>query len=160
MSEQQQQAEQEFKIERIYIQDLSFEAPSAPDIFDQQWEPEMSLDLQTNSSSRSENRHDVVLSVTVTVNNKSTNKTAFLIEVKQAGTFFIKGFSQEQEHHFLGSFCPNVLYPYAREVVSDMVSRGSFPQLLLAPVNFDALYAEHLQRQAQAAKQTEGEVSE
>ena len=89
----------------------------------------------------------MVLSITATVT--SNKKTAFLIEVHQAGVFVMNGFENDQLHQMLGSFCPNVLFPYAREVVSDMVVRGGFPQLILAPVNFDALYAQHMQQQAE-----------
>ena len=102
----------------------------------------MHMDLGTDASlTLDEGIREVVLTVTVTVKIKS--KVAFLVEVKQAGIFALKGFSEEQLHHMLGSFCPNILYPYAREVVSDAVMRAGFPQLYLAPVNFDALYEQH-----------------
>lgn len=134
-----------FEIQRIYTKDVSFESPNSPQTFVEDWKPEVSLNLETKSNRINDDLHEVVLSITATV---STNKkTAFLIEVHQAGVFLIRHFPTEQLHHMLGSFCPNILFPYAREVVSDLVVRGGFPQLLLAPVNFDALYAEHMKQQ-------------
>jgi preprotein translocase subunit SecB len=135
----------QFEIQRIFVKDISFEAPNTPHTFVEEWKPEVSLNLETKSNRVQDNLHEVVLSITATV---STNKkTAFLIEVHQAGVFMINGFNSEQLHQMLGSFCPNILFPYAREVVSDIVVRGGFPQLILAPVNFDALYAQHLEKQ-------------
>ncbi len=145
-SNSQHDHEQQFAIQRIYVKDLSFESPGSPAIFhDADWKPEMNLDINTQSSVISQDLHEVVLTLTVTV--KSADKVAFIVEVKQAGLFTVINFAGEQLHHTLGSFCPNVLYPYAREVVSDTVNRGGFPQLILAPVNFEALYAQHLQSQ-------------
>lgn len=143
-----------FEIQRIYTKDISFEAPNTPQTFVETWKPEVSLNLETKSNRIQDNVHEVVLSVTATVT--SSKKTAFLIEVHQAGVFVISGFPNDQLQQMLGSFCPNVLFPYAREVVSDIVVRGGFPQLILAPVNFDALYAQHLEQQA---KETEGSKS-
>ncbi len=132
----------QFEIQRIYVKDISFEAPNTPHTFVEEWKPEVSLNLETKSNRVQDNLHEVVLSITATVS--SSKKNAFLIEVHQAGVFMINGFPSEQLHQMLGSFCPNILFPYAREVVSDMVVRGGFPQLILAPVNFDALYAQHV----------------
>ena len=145
--EQADTSKQEFAIQRIYTTDVSFESPTSPALLGQEWKPEMNLDLHTKSNvvEGEEDLHEVILSVTVTV--KSGDKTAFLVEIKQAGIFQVKGFSDSQLQHTLGSFCPSVLYPYAREAVTDLVTRGGFPQLILAPVNFDALYAQH-QKQA------------
>ncbi len=138
-----------FDIERLFTKDLSFEAPNTPQTFLEEWKPEVELHLETKSNKVDDNRHEVILTVTATVN--SNKKTAFIIEVHQAGVFSIKNFPPEQLHQMLGSFCPNILFPYAREVVSDVVVRGGFPQLILAPVNFDALYAQHLEKQKEAA---------
>lgn len=134
-----------FEIQRIYTKDLSYEAPNTPHTFVDDWKPEVQLNLETKSNRIQENTHEVVLSVTATVS--SSKKSAFLIEVHQAGIFMISGIPSEQLRQMLGSFCPNILFPYAREVISDIVVRGGFPQLLLAPVNFDALYAQHLEEQ-------------
>lgn len=146
----EQNANPQFNIERIYIQDISFESPNTPHTFVEEWKPEVNLNLETKSNRIQDNLHEVVLSITATVT--TSKKTAFLIEVHQAGVFMINGFSNDQLHHMLGSFCPNILFPYAREVISDMVVRGGFPQLILAPVNFDALYAQHMDQQAKGEK--------
>jgi len=131
----------EFAIQRLYIKDLSLESPNAPQVFLDTWEPELNLDLETKANVLGEDSHEVVLTVTVSV--KIKDKTAFLVEVKQAGIFTIKGFPEDQIRSMLGSFCPNILYPYAREVVTDAVIKAGFPQLYLTPVNFDALLSEH-----------------
>lgn len=134
----------QFEIQRIFVKDISFEAPNTPHTFVEEWKPEVSLNLETKSNRVQDDLHEVILSITATVN--TSKKTAFLIEVHQAGVFMIKGFPNDQLHQMLGSFCPNILFPYAREVVSDIVVRGGFPQLILAPVNFDALYAQHMDK--------------
>lgn len=144
MSETQTNPGGQFAIQRIYVRDISFEVPGAPEAFTVEWKPEVKLDLNTKNNKLSDNSFEVVLTVTVTANNQ--DKVAFLAEVQQAGIFLINGMPQEQIQHLLGAYCPNVLFPYAREAISDLVNRGSFPQLLLAPVNFDALYAEALKR--------------
>jgi len=136
-----QPKEPEFAIQRLYIKDLSLESPNAPHIFLDQWEPELNLDLETKANDLGDNAHEVILTVTVSV--KIKEKTAFLVEVKQAGIFTMSGFPEDQKRPMLGSFCPNILYPYAREVVTDAVIKAGFPQLYLTPVNFDALLAEH-----------------
>jgi len=134
-----------FEIQRIFVKDISFESPNTPQTFVEEWKPEVALNLETKSNRIQDNMHEVVLSITATVS--TGKKTAFLIEVHQAGVFIVSGFPSDQLHQMLGSFCPNILFPYAREVVSDMVVRGGFPQLILAPVNFDALYEQHLSQQ-------------
>lgn len=145
----------QFEIQRIYTKDLSYEAPNTPHTFVEDWKPEVQLNLETKSNRIQENMHEVVLSVTATVS--SSKKSAFLIEVHQAGIFMISGIPNEQLRQMLGSFCPNILFPYAREVISDTVVRGGFPQLLLAPVNFDALYAQHMEEQKKQGSVTENE---
>lgn len=140
-----QAPQQEFVIQRIYIKDLSFEAPHTPALFQEEWKPDLNLQIQTNSTQLAKDAHEVVLKVTVTV--KSGDKNAFLIEVSQAGVFTLQQFPEEQLRAILGSVCPNILFPYAREVITDLASRGTFPPLYLAPVNFDALYAQHLEEQ-------------
>lgn len=140
-----------FNIHRIYTKDISFEAPNSPQMFNEQWEPKNSLDLNTHAQKIADNIYEVVIALTVTV--KNNDKTAFLVEVEQAALFEIEGFDDENLQSILGSFCPSVLFPYARESVSDMVTRGGFPQLLLSPINFDALYQQHLQQQQENAAQ-------
>ncbi len=139
--------ERTFTIERVYLKDLSFEAPATPAVFKQQWQPNMNLQLHTSSTHIEGHLYEVVLSATITVT--STEKTAFLVETKYAGIFTISQFSDEQQKVLINSVCPSILFPYLREVVTDVVTRGSFPQLILAPVNFDALYAEHMRQQQQ-----------
>lgn len=144
----EEQAQQQFIIQKIYCKDVSFETPNSPQMFTEKWEPELKVDLHTAVNPLAENVFEVVLSVTVTV--KVGEKTAFLAEVQQAGVFNVSGFEKQQLDHMLGSYCPNILFPYVREVISELVNKGGFPQLILQPVNFDAVYAQHLQqRQAQ-----------
>ncbi len=137
--------EQQFIIERIYVKDISFEAPNSPSIFTLEWEPDTSLNLNTNVNPLGGDHYEVELQVTVSV--KSHDKTAFLVEVTQAGAFLIKGYPEEQLNHLLASFCPSNLFPYAREVISNLVSKGSFPEMHLSPINFDALYAQRLEEE-------------
>lgn len=143
----QQSAGQNLVIQKIYVKDISFEAPNTPDIFRVEWNPEVSLELNTNAQRLEEGVFEVVLSLTVTV--KNADQTAFLTEVQQAGIFTLSGFDSPTLNAMLGSYCPNILFPYARETVSDTVTRGGFPQLLLTPVNFDALYAQHVEQSKQ-----------
>jgi len=140
--------EKQFSIQKIYTKDISFETPNAPKIFTEKWEPSVDFNLGTHVEPLENDLYEVTLTVTVTVNCGDSN--AYLVEAKQAGIFSLTGFSEQEMAPMLGSFCPNILFPYAREVVSDLVAKGGFPQLLLAPVNFDALYAQHLQQTQQA----------
>ncbi|CDZ76878.1 Protein-export protein SecB [Legionella massiliensis] len=160
MSEQanipSQNDEAQFMIQRVYIKDSSFETPNTPAVFQQQWEPELSLDLNTQNVQLEKDVYEVVLTVTATVKNQ--NAIAFLAEVKQAGIFTIQGAPVDQLEHLLGSFCPSILFPYARETITSQVIRGSFPQLVLAPINFDALYMQQLEEK-QKAKQDETETT-
>nr|VFK25732.1 MAG: protein translocase subunit secB [Candidatus Kentron sp. MB]VFK29718.1 MAG: protein translocase subunit secB [Candidatus Kentron sp. MB]VFK74882.1 MAG: protein translocase subunit secB [Candidatus Kentron sp. MB] len=133
----------QFAIHKVYTKDISFETPNSPDIFRVDWRPELDVQLFTNTSRLDVALYEVTLRITVTV--KIEEKTAFLAEVNQAGIFGSDEPQEERLKYILGSFCPNILFPYARETVSDLVSRGGFPQFLLAPVNFDAIYAKHLQ---------------
>ena len=149
-SETQAASKQQFSIQRIYTKDISFESPSTPAIFKQDWAPDMNMDIHSTSKDIGDGMYEVVVDITVTV--KSADKTAFLVEVKQAGIFAIANFPEEQQHHLLGSYCPSIIYPYAREVITDVVQRASFPQLILAPINFDALYAEQLKKQKAPAE--------
>ena len=127
-----------FSIQRIFLQDISFESPAAPEVFRTQWQPEVNLDLNTRSKKLEEDYYEVVLSLTITAKNEQN--TAFLIEIHQAGIFKINGMDETTLNHTLGAFCPNILFPYARETIDTLVLKGSFPPLMLAPVNFEALY--------------------
>ena len=139
-----QDSQSQFAIQKIYVKDLSFETPSSPQVFLDKWEPDVSLQLSNTATLLSDNNHEVVLSLTVTA--KVKDKTAYLVEVQQAGVFSIEGYDKTQLAAVIGSYCPHILFPYAREAVSDLVTRGGFPQLLLAPINFDALYRQHLEQ--------------
>ncbi|BEU04895.1 protein-export protein SecB [Agarivorans sp. OAG1] len=143
----------EFAIQRIYTKDISFETPNSPQIFQQEWKPEVKVDLDTTSNKLADNVFEVVLTLTVTA--KVGEQTAFLCEVHQGGIFTLGNMPEPQLAHAINAYCPNILFPYAREAVSNLVNRGSFPQINLAPVNFDALFANYVQQQAeqqQAAK--------
>ena len=152
MSEEQSQ--QQFAIQKIYLKDVSFESPNAPQVFsDGQWKPDVNVQINTEVKKLNDELNEVTLTVTVTA--KQEESTAFLVEVKQAGIFQLAGFEQEQLGGMLGAYCPEVLFPYAREAISDLVTKGGFPQMLLSPVNFNALYMQHQQQQAgQAAEET------
>ena len=148
-----QQPERQFTIQRIYTKDISFEAPNTPQIFTTEWKPQVNVNLNNAVQDLGEGNLEVTLTVTVTA--KIGEKTAFLVEVTQAGIFLARGIPDEEMGPLLGIYCPNVLFPYVREVVSDLITRGSFPQFLLAPVNFEALYAQQLQQQKESGEQTE-----
>lgn len=155
MSDEQKapaQQSPQFGIQRIYTKDISFETPNSPTIFQEEWKPEVSLDMDSKSAQLAENTYEVILSVTVTV--KVADKVAFLAEVQQAGIFMIN-MPEPQLAHAIGAFCPNTLFPYAREVIASLVNKGSFPQFNLSPVNFDALYASYVKQQAAEQAKTE-----
>ncbi len=140
----QEEQSSQFSLQRIYVKDLSFEAPKSPEIFREDWSPAVELDLNTRQRSLEGDFHEVVLTLTVTV--KTGEEVAFIAEVQQAGIFLIQGLDAASHSHAVGAFCPSILFPYARETLDSLVVRGSFPALMLAPVNFDALYAQELQR--------------
>jgi preprotein translocase subunit SecB len=136
----------DFTIQKIFTADMSFESPHTPAIFKDEWKPDANIDLQTDSEKLDDTTYTVTLGITTTVKNQG--KTAFLVEVKQTGIFTISGVDEENLPHLVGAFCPSILFPYAREVISNLVTRGGFPELNLSPVNFDAMFAE---QQAKAA---------
>ena len=139
----------QFSIQRIYLKDLSLEAPNSPQSFTQEWQPEINLEMNTQSQELGEDVYEVVLTLTVTA--KNDGETAFLIEAQQAGIFVVSGMEEAETHHALGAFCPNILFPYARETIDSLVVKASFPALMLAPVNFDALFAQQLEKLQQEA---------
>lgn len=139
--------EQSFGIHKIYTKDISFESPNTLEMFQmEEWKPQVHLDLHTKTEAADDDMHEVVLTLTVTAKAEN-GKVAFLAEVKQAGLFYLVGFPKEELKHMLGSFCPSILFPYGREVISNLVSRGGFPPLYLAPINFDMLYQHHLEQE-------------
>jgi preprotein translocase subunit SecB len=147
--EQGQNAENQpqFALQRLYLKDLSFESPSSPQVFTNKWEPQVKLDVNTGAKALQDNLFEVVLTVTVTVEN--AGKVAYLVETKQAGIFLMKNVEDSVKKRALGTLCPNTLFPYARETVDNLSTRGGFPPLHLAPINFDALYAEAESREAE-----------
>lgn len=147
MSEEQQ-VQRQFLVQRIYTKDISFEAPNTPQLFQENWSPEIKVGLGSEVNKVNEELLELVLKVSVEA--KHEDKTVFLVEIQQAGLFAIQGFNEQEADALIGVAAPNVLFPYAREVVSDLVTRGSFPQFVLQPVNFEAIYAQ--QRQAKAAQ--------
>lgn len=149
----QDQPQVQFSLQRIYVKDLSFESPKAPSVFQSQWNPHVNLDLNTRHTQLQDGIHEVVLNLSATVTNGEEDVT-FIAEVQQAGIFAISGLDEAAMRHTLGAFCPNILFPYAREAIDNLVLRGSFPPLMLSPVNFDALYAQAEQRRAQEAAGT------
>ncbi len=138
----------EFALQRVYLKDVSFETPKTPAVFQQEWKPDTKVNLNTEVQTLGEGVYEVCLTVTVTTT--LGEETAYLAEAKQAGIFTISGFNDQERGPLLGAYCPSQLFPYVREVLSDLIMKGSFPQMVLQPVNFDALYAQH---QQQLAKQ-------
>ena len=150
--------QQQFTLQRIYTKDVSFESPSTPSIFRQSWQPSVNVDLNTKSSRVDDDgNHEVVLTLTVTA--KMGEDTAFLVEVQQAGIFYVVGIDGEPLRQVLATVGPNILFPYARESIDALVVKGGFPPLMLSPVNFEALYRQAVaQQEAQdASAATEGE---
>jgi preprotein translocase subunit SecB len=135
-----------FTVEKVYIKDVSFEAPGAPQVFNETGQPQLQMNLNQRVQRLNETAFEVVLGVTLTCT--IGEKTAYLAEVEQAGVFGLAGFDDQTLDAMLGTHCPNVLYPYARQVISDLISSGGFPPFLLQPINFDALYAEGLRQRA------------
>lgn len=146
--------EPQLALQSVYLKDCSFESPNGPRV-QGEWNPQISLDLHTGVSEVNAELREVLL--TVTVGAKQNDATVFLVEVKQGGLFLMRNLAEADVQRAVGSICPNILFPYARAVISHMVSQGGFPQLLLPPVNFDALFAQSLaaaqQQQNQATKQ-------
>ncbi len=131
-------------IKKIYLKDTSFETPNTPQIFTEEFQPEVSVQLQNMATSVTEQLFEVVLSITITT--KIKDKTAYLIEVQQAGLFEILGMEEEMLPRFLGTYCPHMLFPYLRQTIDDLLNKGGFPSFLLTPVDFDAIYEEQLQQ--------------
>lgn len=137
----------QLQLQKVYVKDASFEAPSAPLIFQEQGQPQVQLNLEHKVATLGQDVYEVVLTVTVTC--KLEEKTAYLAEVQQAGVFGVVGFDAASRDAVLATYCPNVLFPYARQAISDLIQNGGFPPFLLQPINFDALYSEQQRRQAE-----------
>lgn len=153
----EEQQEAVLQIQRIYVKDVSFEAPNLPHIFQQEWKPKLSFDLSTETVQLGDDLYEVTLNITVETTMEDSGDLAFICEVKQAGVFTISGLEDVQMAHCLTSQCPNMLFPYARELVSNLVNRGTFPALNLSPVNFDALFIEYMNRQQEVAENAPAE---
>ena len=143
--------QKQIAIQKLYLKDFSFESPNSPNVFTgKDWQPKTNLNLRSAHGASSNDVHEVILTITVEAKHEDT--TLFLVEVQQAGLFLITGYSKEEFEAIVGSFCPATLFPFAREAIAGIVSKGGFPEFVLQPINFDALFAE---TKRQAAAQTE-----
>ena len=148
----EEQPKQQFAVQKIYLKDVSFESPQSPGIFTRDdWKPEVNVQVGNNAARLNDGVYETALTITVTAT--ADDKTIYLAEVQYAGVFTITGFDDAQTQKLVGAYCPNLLFPYIRETVSDMVMKGGFPQMVLQPINFDALYNQHLAEQQKQAEQ-------
>ncbi|MGB5490215.1 MAG: protein-export chaperone SecB [Woeseiaceae bacterium] len=153
MADNENAAEKRLSITKIYLKDSSFESPQSPAIFRRgEWKPQTNLNLRSAHHAVENDHHEIVL--TITIEAKEDDKSCFLIELQQAGLFEIVGYEGEELEAIVGSFCPNILFPYARETIASLVQKGGFPEFVLQPINFDALYMQSKQQQMTAAADT------
>lgn len=149
-----QSAEQTFEIKKIFIKDASFESPNSPAVFtDGEWKPEMNVQINGANTTLGHDVYESVLTITVTV--KQNDKTAFLIELQQAGVFVIKGYLEEALRGILGAYCLEALFPYAREALDGLVIKGGFPPLMISPINFNAIFQQQLEAEQSASSEQE-----
>ncbi|MEP4486139.1 MAG: protein-export chaperone SecB [Halioglobus sp.] len=149
-------AQQQFSMQRIYTKDISFESPSTPNVFKKQWQPQISVDLNNRSDHIDDaGNFEVVLTITLTA--KVEEETAFLVEVQQAGIFLITGFEDQDLRRILGTAAPTILFPYARETIDNLCVKGGFPAVMLAPVNFEAMYQQAMAQQAEQSSEAAAE---
>jgi preprotein translocase subunit SecB len=137
-------------LERLYLKDASFESPRSPAVFTERWQPEFQLDINTRTSGLGDDRFEVLLCVTLRAKTEG-GKTAYIVEIQQAGVFMIRELDEQSLQRVLGTLCPGTLFPYVRENVDSLVVKGGFPAVHLAPVNFEALYADALRKRAESA---------
>jgi len=154
---QENAAEPNFAVQRLYLKDLSFETPQGPAAFQKQWKPKVSQDLSTKSAKLDDNTYEVALRITVTV--KDEEETIYLIEVEQASLFTLKGFKDQQIAHVLNVTCTTMLLPYAREALDSTLIKGSFPPLMIPPINFESLFNTALKQSAEAAAEGKSEAN-
>lgn len=147
-----EEVQKQVQIQKLYMKDASFEAPNTPQVYSEEWKPEISLNLQTKNTVVGEDLREIVLSVTAEA--KLADKTAFIAEVHQAGVFLIKGFTDDETRQVIGAYCPNMLFAFAREAITDLVGKGGFPGFILQPVNFDALYVKQMEEMAKAKQES------
>ena len=151
MAEQEQAPQKQLAVTKIYTKDCSFESPQSPAVFKKgEWNPQTNLNLRSAHTALDDSSHEIVL--TITVEAKEDDKTLFLVELQQAGIFEIAGYEGEELAAVVGSFCPNILFPYARESIASMIQKGGFPEFILQPINFDALYLQAKQQQGDGAE--------
>ena len=149
--EKKDEVEKHLSINKVYLKDFSYESPQAPAIFgSKDWKPKTNLNLRSSHSNVTGNLHEVVL--TITVEAKEDDTTLFLVEIQQAGLFDVVGYGEDDFNAIVGSFCPNILFPYAREAVAGIIQKGGFPEFVLQPINFDALYQQSMLQAAQKAE--------
>lgn len=141
--------EPQFGLQRLYIKDVSFESPQGAALFGKAWRPSINQEIATHTSPMPDDRFEVVLTVTIT--GKLEDQPAFVVEVQQAGVFLIRGFTEEQMGHVIGATCPNILFPYVRELIDSLMTRGTLPPLMLPPINFDQLYQQAITQPAPPA---------
>jgi len=154
---EEQQPQAQFQLQKLYVKDVSFELPNAPQIFQEDGQVEIKLNLAQKVEALAEGVQEVVLTITVTAT--LGEKTAYLVEVQQAGIFSISGLNEQAEHAAVNTLCPHTLFPYARRVITDLVAEGGFPPLVLQPINFDQIYAQRMQEaKAQANSAADMEV--
>ena len=153
---EQENAEKRLAIVKLYVKDCSFESPLSPGVFRaSEWAPKTNLNLRSTHTPIEGDVHEVVLTISVEAKDKDDEKTLFLVELQQAGLFEVSGHTPEEAGVLFGSFCPNILFPYARETIASMIQKGGFPEFVLQPINFDALYLQTLQQQQEGAAQAE-----
>ncbi len=153
---EQENEDKRLTIIKIYVKDFSFESPQSPGVFRaDEWKPQTNLNLRSTHTPVDGDFHEVVLAITVEAKDKDGDKTLFLCELQQAGLFEIHGHTKEEAGALFGSFCPNILFPYARESIAAMIQKGGFPEFVLQPINFDALYMQSLAQAAAEGQQAE-----
>ena len=160
VNNEEQEIQAVLQIQRIYVKDVSFEAPNLPHIFNQEWKPKLAFDLSTETVKLADDLYEVCLNISVETTLEDSGDVAFICEVKQSGVFTISGLEDVQMAHCLTSQCPNMLFPYARELISNLVNRGTFPALNLSPVNFDALFIDYMNKQQAAAEAEENQETQ
>ena len=154
---EQQQPKVQFAMQRMYLKDLSFETPQGVEAFKKQWKPAVNQEMTTKTKKVEQGLYEVTLQLTITV--KDQEEALYLVEVQQAGLFTVKGLEGQQLAQVLNTACPNMLFPYAREVIDNVVTKGSFPALMLPPINFDALFTQALAQARQQQEEAAGETT-
>lgn len=157
---QEKAPQPQFNIERIYLKDLSLECPKGYDAFIKQWKPRIDLDINNTQSKLADNLYEVVLRLTITAKDTDSDESIYLIEIQQAGSFRVAGIAEAELRRALSTVAPTTLFPYARETIDSLVTKANFPPLRLAPINFDMLLAQAIQRQKQAQESQGEEVKE